>query len=153
MGRLAAIARRDKSRAPMQLLEIAEVSETTGVADDSRGKSRSRKVTLLSARVWADICEELGKEIPWTMRRSNLLVEDIDLPQRAGDIIEVGEVRLKVNKEVDPCARMDEQCPGLTTALKPDWRGGVGCIVLNGGTIAIGDEVTIVVSDNGEAPT
>lgn len=150
MGRLAAIARRDKSRAPMQLLEIAEVSKTTGVADDFRGKSRSRKVTLLSARVWADVCIELGTEIPWTMRRSNLFVEDIDLPQRAGDIIVIGEVRLEVNKEVDPCPRMDEQCMGLTEALRPDWRGGVGCIVLNGGTISVGDEVSIVASDNGD---
>ena len=149
MGRLAAIARRDKSRSPMQLLEIAEVSEETGVADDFRGKSRSRKVTLLSARVWAEVCKELGVEIPWTTRRSNLLVDDIDLPQRAGDIIEVGNVRLMVNKEVDPCPRMDEQCPGLTNALMPDWRGGVGCSVLEAGTVRIGDEVRIIFPDVG----
>jgi MOSC domain-containing protein YiiM len=134
----------------MQLLEIAEVSKTTGVADDFRGKSRNRKVTLLSARVWADICRELGNEIPWTMRRSNLFVEDIDLLQRAGDIIVIGEVRLRVNTEIDPCPRMDEQCSGLTKALGPDWRGGVGCVALSGGTISVGDEVSIVVSDNGE---
>ena len=134
----------------MQLLETAEVSKVTGVADDFRGKSKSRKVTLLSARVWADVCRELGKEIPWTTRRSNLFVEDIDLPQRAGDIIVIGEVRLKVNKEIGPCRRMDEQCPGLTKTLQPDWRGGVGCVVLSGGTISVGDEVSIVVSDNGD---
>ena len=149
MGRLAAIARRDKSRSPMQLLEIAEISEHTGVADDFRGKSRSRKVTLLSARVWAEVCEELGEDIPWITRRSNLLVDDIDLPQRTGDIIEVGDVRLIVNEEVNPCSRMDEQCPGLTKALKPDWRGGVACSVLEAGTVRIGDEVRIIFSDNG----
>ena len=134
----------------MHLLEIAEVYKTTGVADDFRGKSKSRKVTLLSARAWADVCRALGKEIPWTMRRSNLFVEDIDLPQRAGDIIVIGEVRLRVNKEIDPCPRMDEQCSGLTKALRPDWRGGVGCVVLSGGTISVGDEVSIIVSDNGD---
>jgi len=149
VGHLAAIARREKSRAPMQLLEIAEVSDTTGVADDFRGKSLSRKVTLLSAQAWADACEELGKDIPWTTRRSNLLVSGVELPKRAGDIIEVGEVRLKVNKEINPCSRMDEQCPGLTAALTPHWRGGVGCHVVQGGTIQIGDDVRVVAADNG----
>ena len=149
MGRLAAIARRDKSRSPMQLIEIAEISESIGVADDFRGKSRSRKVTLLSARVWAEVCKELGKDLPWTTRRSNLLVDDIDLPQRVGDVIEVGAVRLIVNEEINPCSRMDEQSPGLTNALKPDWRGGVGCSVLEAGTVRIGDEVRIISPDDG----
>ena len=153
MGRLAAIARRDKSRAPMQLLEKADISEVTGVAHDFRGKSKSRKVTLLSARVWADVCKELGKELPWTTRRSNLLVDDIDLPQSTGDVIEIGDVRLQVNKEVDPCFRMDEQCPGLTAALMPNWRGGVGCVVLSGGMVTVGDEVNIVKSSNGDEQT
>lgn len=149
MGHLVAIARREKSRAPMQLLEIAEISDQTGVANDFRGKSRSRKVTLLSARAWAEVCDELGKEIPWTTRRANLFVDDIDLPHRAGDIVEVGEVRLQVNVEVNPCSRMDEQCPGLTQVLSPGWRGGVGCSVLQTGTIRVGDEVRVVISDDG----
>jgi MOSC domain-containing protein YiiM len=149
MGHLVAIARRDKSRAPMQLLEIAEISDQTGVANDFRGKARSRKVTLLSARAWAEVCDELGKEIPWTTRRSNLFVDEIDLPRRAGDIVEVGEVRLLINVEVKPCSRMDEQCPGLTQVLSPGWRGGVGCSVLQAGTIRVGDEVRVVISDDG----
>jgi len=150
VAHLAAIARREKSRSPMQLIEIARVSDKTGVANDFRGKSRRRKVTVLSARAWAEACRELGADIPWTTRRANLLVEDIDLPQQAGDIIEVGEVRLQVNQEVNPCARMDEQVPGLTAALMPDWRGGVGCNVLQGGTIRVGDEVNVVVAGNGD---
>jgi len=150
VGRLTAIARREQSRSPMQLIEIARVSEKTGVANDFRGKSRNRKVTVLSARAWAEVCRELGAEILWTTRRSNLLVEDIDLPRRAGDIIEVGEVRLKVSLEINPCSRMDEQVPGLTAALAPDWRGGVGCVVLQGGTICVGDEVNVVIAGNGE---
>lgn len=152
MGRLAAIARRDESRAPMQTLETAEVSETTGVANDFRGKSRTRKVTLLSARVWAEVCKELGNELPWTTRRSNFLVEDIDLPRRAGDIIHVGEVQLQVTKEVNPCFRMDEQCPGLKDRLTPDWRGGVACIVLSGGNVTVGDAVSIATADKGVSP-
>ena len=147
MGRLVGIARRDKKRAPMQELEVADISTDTGVALDSRGKPGKRQVTLLSADVWATICSELKRDIPWTLRRSNLLVAGIELPRRAGDIIQIGEVQLQAMAEVDPCSRMDEQCIGLTDALQPDWRGGVGCKVLSGGTVHIGDRVSLRSAD------
>ncbi len=144
MGRLAGIARRDEKRAPMQTLEQADVSDQTGVAQDSRGKPGERTVTVISASAWREVCAELGQDIPWTTRRANLLVDDIDLPRSAGPVTKVGKVRLKVMAEVAPCFRMDEQVTGLTTALKPDRRGGVGCTVLQGGSIAIGDLVTVI---------
>ncbi len=147
MGRLTGIARRDTKRAPMETLEQAQVSDQTGVAQDSRGKPGDRTVTVISARTWREVCAELGQEIPWTTRRANLLVDEIDLPKSAGQIIEIGDVRLKVIVEVAPCSRMDEQVEGLTNALKPDWRGGVGCTVLQGGSISIGDAVTVVEAD------
>ena len=147
MGRLSGIARREKKRAPMETLEQAEVSEQTGVARDFRGKPGKRSVTVISARAWREVCAELGQEIPWTTRRANLLVDDIDLPNAEGAIIEIGDVRLQVTMEIDPCFRMDEQVDGLTEALKPDWRGGVGCIVLQSGSVSIGDAVKIVASD------
>ena len=49
--------------------------------------------------------------------------------------------------EVDPCFRMDEQVEGLKAALTPDWRGGVGCTVLQNGSVSIGDPVTIIDAD------
>lgn len=147
MGRLAGIARRDEKRAPMQTLQQADVSVQTGVAQDSRGKPGERTVTVISASAWREVCAELGQDIPWTTRRANLLVDDIDLPRSAGSVIEVGEVRLQVMVEVNPCSRMDEQVAGLTAALTPAWRGGVGCTVLQGGSIAIGDPVTVTEDD------
>ena len=147
MGRLVGIARREAKRAPMETLEQAAVSDQTGVAQDLRGKPGKRTVTVISARAWREVCAELGQEIPWTTRRANLFVDDVDLPKSVGQIIEVGEVRLKVTMEVDPCFRMDEQVDGLTDALKPDWRGGVGCMVLQNGTVSIGDAVTVIEAD------
>ena len=93
------------------------------------------------------MCAELGKDLPWTTRRANLLVDGIALPQAAGDVIEIGDVKLKVELETDPCSRMEEQFAGLKQALTPDWRGGVCCTVLSGGTVAIGDSVSIRQSD------
>lgn len=144
MGRLAGIARREQKRAPMETLESAEITPASGVANDSRGKPGNRQVTLLSARAWRDACNEIGADAPWTTRRSNLLTEDLELPKAAGIIIAIGDVRLRTTIEIDPCSRMDEQVAGLTKALQPDWRGGIGCEVIQGGTVSVGDEVSII---------
>jgi len=143
MGKLVGIARRNKKRAPMETLETAELREQTGVSHDFRGKPGKRQVTVLSAGVWKTVCEELGKDLVWTTRRANLLVEGIELPRGTGDIIEIGNVELLVMMETDPCSRMEEQCTGLKSALQPDWRGGVTCRILNGGLISIGDTVSL----------
>ena len=148
MGRLIGIARREQKRAEMENLEDAEISERTGVAEDFRGKPGNRQVTVVSAEAWAATCEDLGQQIPWTTRRANLLFEDVQLPRRTGDVIEVGSVRLLVTMEVDPCSRMEEQHNGLKAALTPDWRGGVACTVLQGGSVRLGDGVTIIVAED-----
>ncbi|MCH6549431.1 MAG: molybdenum cofactor biosysynthesis protein [Proteobacteria bacterium] len=148
MGRLVGLARRDKKRAEMEILDDAEISERTGVANDFRGKPGKRQVTVISAEAWAAACEELGQEIPWTTRRANLLIEDIELPQRTGDVIEIAGVRLLVTMKVDPCSRMDEQFQGLRSALIPEWRGGVACTVLKGGPVRLGDSVSVLSADS-----
>jgi len=144
MGKLAGIARRDAKRAPMQTLEEADITTASGVAGDFRGKPGKRQVTVISARAWRAVCRDLGQDLPWTMRRSNLLVDCMDLPQRAGDILTIGEARLQVTMEADPCSRMDEQHDGLRAALASEWRGGVACTVLADGHVAIGDEVSLL---------
>jgi MOSC domain-containing protein YiiM len=148
MGRLTGIARRDRKRAPMQILERADINTETGVALDFRGKPGPRQVTVISARAWKNACSELRKEIPWTTRRANLLVDDFELPRSIGAILKIGPVRLRITGEVDPCSRMEEQCPGLKQALQPDWRGGVSCAVLEGGAVALGDEVAAELDDH-----
>ena len=148
MGRLIGIARREQKRAEMEILEDAEIREQTGVAVDFRGKPGKRQVTVISAEAWAATCEDLGQQIPWTTRRANLLLEDIQLPHRTGDVIEIGGVRLLVTMEVDPCSRMEEQYDGLKAALTPDWRGGVACTVLQGGSVRLGDDVSILAADD-----
>ncbi len=144
MGRLVGIARRETKRAAMETLEHAKINMDTGVAGDFRGKPGRRQVTILSAQAWQAVCDELGKDIPWTVRRANLLIDDLDLPKEAGHVIQIGDVQLRATMEVDPCARMEEQVSGLKKALIPDWRGGVACEVLAGGSVSLGDKVSIV---------
>lgn len=143
MSRLEGIARRERKRAPMETLDHAEISVETGVALDFRGRPGQRQVTVISTASWRAACDEIGREVPWTTRRANLLVEGIELARTTGSVIHIGPVRLLVTGEVDPCSRMDEQCDGLTDALKPDWRGGVSCTVLEGGFVSLGDAVSL----------
>jgi MOSC domain-containing protein YiiM len=147
-GRLIGMARRAAPRAPMETLAAGRIGVAFGLEGDHRGVPRPgklprRQVSVLAREAWEAACAELGRELPWWFRRANLLVEGVELPREAGDVIVIGDVRLEVHVEIDPCQRMDEQAPGLFAALVPDWRGGVGCRVLSGGEIAIGDAVTI----------
>jgi len=60
-----------------------------------------------------------------------------------GKGVRIGDVELKITQETSPCSLMDKLYQGLTTALTPDWRGGVCCKVISAGTIRIGDPVEI----------
>lgn len=142
-GKLLGIAVRSRSRAPMQEVDTAEITVEWGVANDSRGKPGGRQVTLLDAADWDAACKDLGAELPWTSRRANLLVAGIRLKESIGSTIGIGDVVLQVTGETDPCGRMDEIQAGLREALSPDWRGGVCCRVIRGGTICKGSPVTI----------
>jgi len=142
-GRLIGIARASEKRAPLEQSPQAEVSVAFGIAGDARGTKSGRQVTVLFREGWDDACAELGVILPWVARRANLLVEGIERPRRTGDILRIGELRLRVTEETKPCNLMELAHHGLKSALEPDWRGGVCCDVEAGGTIRVGDPVTL----------
>ncbi|MEI9900405.1 MAG: MOSC domain-containing protein [Hyphomicrobium sp.] len=107
-------------------------------------------VTILAREDWEAALSELAAsgtpvgDLDWTARRANLLVEGVRLPRAIGATLRIGPVLLEVTYPTTPCARMDEARDGLRKALHPEWRGGVTCLVLEGGHIAIGDGVDII---------
>ena len=144
MGNIIGIARREKLRAEMETIDSVYVDEKTGLSGYIRGTALKRQVTLLSAKAWSEVCRELEADLPWTTRRANILIENIDFHQDTDYKIQIGEVLLLVTRQTDPCSRMDEQYSGLTNALMSDWRGGVCCSVVKGGNISLGDEVKLI---------
>ena len=119
-----------------------------GLTGDYRGAVRPggkgrRQVTIMAREDWDAATAELGEALEWSVRRANLLSDGIDLPQRPGARVVIGDVVLEVTGETDPCSRMDEIAPGLRAVLNPDWRGGVLTRVIAGGRIAVGDEIRI----------
>ena len=145
VGRLIGIARRGARRAPMQEVCDGLITEQLGLDGDFKGaKYPRRQITVLTHKDWQAALAEVGRrDLPWTARRANLLVEDVELPRAAGGILRIGPVRLEVTAQTYPCVRMEEAQTGLLSALAKDWRGGVTCRVLNGGPIALGDPVEV----------
>lgn len=142
-GKLLGIAIRERSRASMQEIERSRITTGEGVVGDWRGKPGSRQVTVLALEDWKSACQELGQELPWTVRRANLLVEGISLAGATGSVIRIGDVALEITGETDPCARMDETAPGLMAALTAHWRGGVCCRVTQEGDVTVGTQATL----------
>jgi len=157
-GRLIGIARRVRPRAHMEEVAAVDVAAGAGLDGDHKGlKFPRRGVTILSREAWeaaiADLADLAGPvPLAWTVRRANLLVEGVRLPQAKGAIVKVGPLLLEVTAETFPCSRMEASHRGLLRALAPDWRGGVTCRVLEGGPIAIGDGVAIVSSPKPHRP-
>ena len=77
------------------------------------------------------------------MRRANVMVSGIQLRNMKNHVLIVGEAHILLRGEPRPCERMDEQCQGLRDALDPDWHGGVHGTVIKGGSIRVGDLVTL----------
>ncbi|PKB25155.1 MOSC domain-containing protein [Novosphingobium kunmingense] len=153
-GRLLGIARHDRPRGPMEVLDHVSVSAAGGVQGDFRGAVRPgrkprRQISLIEAESWEAALADLGRagddDLQWWKRRANLLTQGIRLPRQAGAIIAIGDsLRIEVTTECDPCSRMEEIAPGLKAVLLPDWRGGALGRVIADGEIALGDEIRII---------
>ncbi len=147
-GVIAGLARHAAPRAAMEVVDRATITPERGVEGDCKGRFKPggrnrRQVTLIERRDWEAATAALGVDLPWSDRRANILVDGIDLPQLPGTVLRIGDVRLVVMVECDPCHRMDALAPGLQHALRDDWRGGVCTRVLTGGEIAVGDSIIV----------
>ena len=96
MGTVIGIARRESKRAVMETLESAIISDETGVADDFRGTSNLRQVTLLSAMVWNKVCQEVNRDLPWTTRRANLLIDGLEFLNKKENYLRLGRCYYKL---------------------------------------------------------
>jgi MOSC domain-containing protein YiiM len=126
----------------MQVIDSAQITVANGILGDFRGTQQERQITILSESAWRKACAEIDADLPWTTRRANLLVDEIEFnASYVGKTVRIGDVELMVTRETNPCSLMDAQHQGLTAALTPDWRGGICCKVIKPGDIKIGDQI------------
>ena len=145
IGTVLSIALRPGHGVSMIEVTRAKAQAGAGLIEEGRKVSAKRGVSLLAAGQWPAVCADLGRQVPWTARRANVLIDCEDLSRFAGKTLQIGEsVRLKVSFETDPCAHIESLTPGLHDALKPQWRGGVCCEVLLGGNLEVGDRLVVM---------
>lgn len=141
-GRIEALWTKRAHRGVMDAVPSMSMIEGKGIADDANFGRSKRQVTIIEKEVFDGIIAELPEVEP-SMRRANVMVSGIRLEESRGKILTLGDVQIRIFGETRPCERMDAQVEGLTAALDPEWRGGAYGVVLNDGTVAVGDAASI----------
>ncbi len=96
-----------------------------------------REVLFVSQRHLEDVGVAAGAI------RENVTVADADVQQwPVGQRVRAGDAVFEVTMVCDPCHRMDELRPGLRAQL--DGRRGMLARVVEGGEVAVGDELSLL---------
>ena len=140
VGTVEAIWLKRAHRLPMIAVNEARLVAAQGI-DGTVDRSRRRQITLVEREVWERLTRQLGRDVPPSSRRANLLVSGFPLADTRGRTLLIGDVRLVIAGELKPCERMDEALPGLRDAMYPDWQGGAFAQVLDDGVIHVGDPI------------
>ena len=120
----------------------------TGILEPGRGlagnadRGGRRQVTLLSEARWTELMREVGASLRPEARRANLIISAIDFENSRGRTLRVGSCRLRIGGETRPCEQMEEAAAGLQQAMRERWGGGAFAQVIDGGAIAVGDDVS-----------
>ncbi|HEY1055779.1 MOSC domain-containing protein [Emticicia fontis] len=133
------------SRGMLKVVDEIEVTEQKGIEGDRyKGNSRNRQVTLIQAEHIETVAKMLHKEnIDPALLRRNIVVSGINLLAFHDSTFQIGDVVLKGTGYCHPCSRMEENLgEGGYNAMRG--HGGITCMVMKGGKIKIGDEVSPV---------
>jgi MOSC domain-containing protein YiiM len=128
--------------ATLQSLHAAELVAGQGIVGD-RHFGGVRQVTVICTGEVTKAAAEWGSgDMDPAASRRNLVVDLPELPRDHGAIIRIGDVVLSVWRDCAPCELMDEVYgEGARRTLAR--RAGVSAQVVEGGSIRIGDPVTI----------
>jgi MOSC domain-containing protein YiiM len=122
----------------MQLVPSATLVEGLGIEGDKHASAASTRQVLLADKEALDAVGVL----PGTIKE-NVTVEGVDVMRLpAGSRVRLGRSAvLEITAVCEPCFRMDEIREGLKQEL--EGRRGMVSRVVRGGTISVGDPITV----------
>lgn len=148
-GRIEWIGVRPARRAPLRVLDAAEITEA-GIDGDHRGRPGKRAVTLIQAEHLPAIAAMLRRErIDPALLRRNFVVSGINLMALRKRAFSIGTTVLCGTGPCAPCSRMEEALgPGGYNAVRG--HGGITAEVLAPGRIAVHDQIVAQNSGNSD---
>ncbi len=132
----------DKVRAePGRGLEGDRYAEHAGTYSDTPGSGR--EVTLVASEALGQAERELGVRLAPGESRRNITTRGVDVNALVDREFRVGEVVLRGTRLCEPCEYLEGLTgrQGLKKALVH--RGGLRCDIVRGGTIHVGDEISV----------
>lgn len=127
----------------MQPVDELDVVGRTGIKGNADWGGK-RQITIIEKERWDAMMDALGgAEVDPSARRANVMVSGCDLQDSRHHIVRLGQVRVEIRGETRPCERMDEAFPGLRRVMAAPWNGGAYGIILDAGTVRVGDRVEL----------
>lgn len=147
-GRLCWIGIRPEHHQTMITSNTAILLENKGIEGDhiAEYSSKKRQISLIQAEHLPAIAKLTNTDLvnPESLRR-NLVIEGINLIALKGQRFSIGECILEGTGSCHPCSRMEENLGhGGYNAMRG--HGGITAKVIIGGSIMIGDSVTLLPS-------
>src|SRR5437870_8826527 len=138
MAEIVAIWIKRSAGGLMDRVDEAQLVAGRGVAG-SADQGGWRQITVIDESAWRDAVAELGKDVDPALRRANVMIRGIDLQNSRGRRLQLGESVINIRGENPPCRLMNE----MQKPLRPHWRAGVFGEIEQGGTIRVGDSVSL----------
>ncbi len=102
-----------------------------------------REVTLIASEVIEVLEAEFGVKLAPGESRRNITTLGIDLNDYVDRELRVGEVVLRGVRLCEPCDHLQKLVGQANTTRSLLHRGGLRCDIVSGGTIRVGDQITL----------
>jgi len=147
VGKVEWIGVRPAHRADVESSETVQISVENGLEGDHYSKQGGkRQVTLIQAEHLDAVAQMLEKDVAPKHTRRNIVVSGINLLAFKDQQFLIGDVVLEMTGLCHPCTRMEENLgAGGYNAMRG--HGGITAKVIQGGTIRLGDAVSLKKND------
>ena len=137
----------EKNNQEIEKKETIEVVASKGIVGDRYFHDFNgdrEQITLIESENIDYYNNTFSTKFTYLEFRRNIVTKNIKLNDLVGKIIQVGEIKLKVNDLCRPCKDLQQRL-GKSNIIKEFLRrGGLRCEILSSGNIKIGDKISVL---------